>query len=456
MLTKVFDAFVEASPVSVMARGLAERLLDADKLDAWFESGDSSQYTRELPFSAVFSLMSQVVCGSQKSVNAAYQSAKDEVPTSIVSVYNKLKGIEVETSAGLVRYAAGEATALIEELEGAVPERLPGYRVKLLDGNCLAASEHRIKELRATSAGPLPGKSLVVLDPALHLPIDVFPCEDGHTQERALLGAVLDTVEPNDAWIADRNFCTLGFLSGIAKAQGYFVIREHKKLPWEAVPGSKLTAAGKTDTGTVYQQRVEIVDEQGKKLRLRRVKLTLKKATRDGERIIYILTNLPVTAASARKIAELYRGRWTIETAFQELTLHLNSEINALGYPRAALFGFCVALVAYTIMAVLKAALRSVHGAQNIEDNFSGYYLADELSGIYRGMMITIPDSRWVVFSRLTQSQLIELLKALAANVNLPRFQKHRRGPKKPAKKRKTDKRTPHVSTARVIASRKR
>ena len=64
MLTKVFDAFVQASPVSVMARGLAERLLDADKLDAWFESVDSSQYTRELPFSAVFSLMSQVVCGS--------------------------------------------------------------------------------------------------------------------------------------------------------------------------------------------------------------------------------------------------------------------------------------------------------------------------------------------------------------------------------------------------------
>jgi hypothetical protein len=70
------------------------------KLDAWFESVDTSQYTRELPFSAVFSLMSQVVCGSQKSVNAAYQSAKEEVPTSIVSVYNKLKGIEVETSAG--------------------------------------------------------------------------------------------------------------------------------------------------------------------------------------------------------------------------------------------------------------------------------------------------------------------------------------------------------------------
>jgi hypothetical protein len=35
-----------------------------------------------------------------------------------------------------------------------------------------------------------------------------------------------------------------------------------------------------------------------------------------------------------KKIAELYRGRWTIETAFQHLADYFNSEINALGYPR--------------------------------------------------------------------------------------------------------------------------
>jgi hypothetical protein len=39
--------------------------------------------------------------------------------------------------------------------------------------------------------------------------------------------------------------------------------------------------------------------------------------------------------------------------AFRELTLHLNSEINTLGYSRAALFGFCVALVTYIITWLL-------------------------------------------------------------------------------------------------------
>ncbi len=45
------------------------------------------------------------------------------------------------------------------------------------------------------------------------LAIDVFPCEDGHTKERALLDQLLATVEPKDLWIEDRNFCTLDFRS---------------------------------------------------------------------------------------------------------------------------------------------------------------------------------------------------------------------------------------------------
>ena len=72
-------------------------------------------------------------------------------------------------------------------------------------------------ELRLTRQGPLPGQALVILDPELMLAIDVFPCEDGHAQERSLLPRVLATVEAKDLWIADRNFCTTGFLFGIAQ-----------------------------------------------------------------------------------------------------------------------------------------------------------------------------------------------------------------------------------------------
>ena len=171
---------------------------------------------------------------------------------------------------------------MIRELGGALPDLLPGYRVKILDGNCLAKTEHRLGELRTLAAGPLPGKSLVVLDPALMLAIDVFPCEDGHTQERALLDQVLATVEAKDVWIEDRNFCTLGFLFGIAARQAYFVVRQHQNLPWEAV--SELEYAGVNDDVEVWEQTVRLQNpETGEILIVRRLELRLPTPTRDGD-----------------------------------------------------------------------------------------------------------------------------------------------------------------------------
>lgn len=58
---------------------------------------------------------------------------------------------------------------------------------------------------------------LVVLDPDLRLAINVFPCLDGYTSERAeraLFEQVLQTVKSGELWIADRNMCTQGFLLG--------------------------------------------------------------------------------------------------------------------------------------------------------------------------------------------------------------------------------------------------
>ena len=38
MLNPVFDQFVKKSPISVMARGMMERVLDPQQLDNWFET----------------------------------------------------------------------------------------------------------------------------------------------------------------------------------------------------------------------------------------------------------------------------------------------------------------------------------------------------------------------------------------------------------------------------------
>ena len=445
MLDPVFNRFEEHSPVTVMVGGLLERVLNPEKLDELFEHTADRQYTRELLFSTVFDLMSQVVCGIQPSMHAAYQADVANLSVSIKSVYNKLNGIEPPTSAALVAYSVESMGPIVTQMGGALPPSMPGYRLKIVDGNCLGATQHRLDELRVLSSGALPGKSLVVYDPALQMATQAICCEDGHAQERALFDQVLS--------LADRNFCTRGFLGGIEARSAYFIIRHHQNLPWEEA--SVLIEQGRIDTGVVYEQRIRVWDEDGGSHLWRRIVLKLDQPTREGETQIVILTNLPKRSASAQKIARLYRQRWTIERAFQELAEHLNAEINTLGYPPAALFAFCLALVAYNLLAVVKAALRCIHGVEKIEKELSGYYLANELANTYRGMMIAIAPEQWGLFRQWSIPQLVERLLHLAGKVDLRCFKKHPRGAKKQPPKRRTEKAKPHVSTARLIAQRK-
>jgi hypothetical protein len=329
---------------------------------------------------------------------------------------------------------------------------LPGYHVKIVDGNAIEAIEHRLKELRGVAAGALPGKSLVVYDPARGVVSDVFPCEDGHAQERSLFASVLRTVQAGDLWIADRNFCTRAFLCDLDAGGAGFIIRQHQGFPCEMVPS--LRPLGRVETGKLAEQWVEVRGAQGGVHVFRRLRLQLDHATHDGATVLYILTNIPARRVSAKRVVRLYRKRWTLETAFQHLEVYFHSEINTLGYPKAALFGFCLALVAYHVLAVVLAALRGVHGQQKIDDEVSLYYLANEVSTTYHGMMIAIPEEQWGLFARMSTPELAATLLDLAQRGNLRALRKSPRGPKKPRPEREGNSTPGHVSTAKLLMAR--
>ena len=444
MLGAVFERFVEKSPISVMVRATLERVLSADRLDLWYERTAEKQYTRDLLFSTVYDLMSQVVFCVQPSVRAAYLAQEAAVGTSIVSVYNKLNGLETRTSAELVRYSAREFAPLIAQMDGA--------RAPWLDGNCLAASEHRLQVLREAPGRALPGKSLVVYEPAPGLVTEVLPCEDGPAQERSLLGAVRAPVAANDLWIADRHFCTRAFRGEMDTRGGFFIIRQHQGVPFEIL--SPLQSYDRTPPGAIAQQRVCVVDEHGAKHVLRRVRLKLDHATRNGATLLHILTNLP-RQISAKQVAQLYRNRWTLETAFQHLEAYFHSEINTLGYPKAALFGFSLALVAYNVLAVVLAALRSVHGEATVEHDVSLYYIANELATTYTGMMIAIPEPEWAIFYAMRTADLAAILRDLAQRVRLQALRKSRKRPQKARCQRPSTPKKGHVATAKLLLNRK-
>ena len=104
MLNPIFTKFVEKSPISVMARGVMEHVLNPQQLDEWFDNTAEKQYTRTLLFSTVLDIMVQVVSNTHTNVHTAYQASIENISVSTTSLYNKLNGIETHLSSDLVRY----------------------------------------------------------------------------------------------------------------------------------------------------------------------------------------------------------------------------------------------------------------------------------------------------------------------------------------------------------------
>ena len=157
---------------------------------------------------------------------------------------------------------------------------------------------------------------------------------------------------------------------------------------------------------------------------------------------------------SAEGVADLYRKRWTLATAFKHLEAYFHSAIHTLGYPKAAVFGFCLALVAYNLLAVVLAALRSVHGEETVHEEVALYYIANDMTTTYHGMMIALPEPEWDVFYAMSKADLAASLVELARGVRLQASRKSPRSPKKPRSQGKKPARKGHVATAKLLMNR--
>ena len=159
----------------------------------------------------------------------------------------------------------------------------------------------------------------------------------------------------NQCWVADRNYCFFAFLFGVAARQACFVVRQHPQVVGELL--AKRRKLQRVADGMLYEQALAVTNRQGERLVLRRITLALDQPTRFDETEIHLLANLPPQIA-AKQIAALYRQRWSLETAFMHLATVLRSEVNTLGYPDAALFGFSIGLLLYNVLAFIETALR--------------------------------------------------------------------------------------------------
>jgi IS4 transposase len=451
VLNDVFERFVKQSPLAVMARLTMQRALSPQWIDDLFEQHRHRQYTRELLFSTVVDLMTLVVLGQRPSLHAAAQ-ARGELAVSIAALYDKVNHTEPELVRALVQGSAERLAPLVRPMRKQQASWAGGYQVRIVDGSHLPASEKRLRPLRGFRGAVLPGQSLVVYLPEEDLVVDMVPGEDAHAQERTLMGHVLARAQPGELWLADRNFSTTGIFFALHDKGAAFIIREHGVSPNPTAVG-ELQEVGRVETGTVFEQAVQIEDEAGRQLRLRRIVLHLDQPTEDGDTVIRLLTNAPVERLGAQEVARLYRHRWRIEGMFGRLEAVLNSEIGTLGNPRAALLAFGVAVMAYNVLAVLQAAIEAEHQMQASEFQISSYYIADEVRASYTGMMIALPAPFWEKLDEQSDAQLSHTLLQVAARVNPKKLRKHPRAPKKKTKKDYVPREvaSKHVSTARVL-----
>lgn len=449
--SEMFQRFASQRPVAVTTQMTLSHLLDADSLDRLFADHAEDQYERTLLFSTLAKLVSSVVLGKHPTINAGYRRMKDQLNVSVNATYGKLQRVEPGLAQALVRSSYEQTVATRKALGGAPRHDVAGYETRILDGNHLSGTDHRLKETRDTTAAPLPGKSLVVMSPRHDAICDCFPIEDGHAQERSTLDEVLKTVGRDQLWVADRNFCTLKFLYGMAARRSVFLIRQHSQLT--GGERGRLKPVGTTETGTVSEQSFCLPDYDGQPLTVRRIVVKLDEPTRDGDTEIAILTNVPTDRADAVRIAEVYRSRWKIETAFQHLTEALTCEINTLCYPKAALFCFASALVAYNALAIVKAAVAAAHGRDAVS-SLSHYYLALEISETTDGMLVALPPEEWECFATLPSAEFAAQLTAVAAKMDLRLYRKSVRGPKKPKPKKKHRKQAVHLSTKKILDKR--
>ncbi len=438
MIDALIERMAAKAPAATMFRSLFARFFSDQVLDEVFDQHRELQIESPLMFSHLVGMLVPVISGGSKSVNASHQASGS--PYSRQALYDKLKGVEAPVSQALLRKSAQELLTARSKTKTTYKDIIPGYHAFIIDGKTYNATEHRLKESRTDARAPLPGRAIAILDTRNELFVDLECDPNAHRCERKIIEPMMKRLKPGALYLADRNFCDGNLLQAFYCAGANFIIRQHGACPsWRTIPGRDVKQRGfDSQGGKVSEQRIEVQLADDSWKALRRITVRLSKPTRNGDTEIHILTNLP-SSVPARRIANAYCNRWTIETCFGYLSQALNAEIRSLCYPGAAGLCFSLALILFNMMSLIKSLLLK-HGKYSDRyeiTDLSYYYLADEIARAHFTSDEMIDAEAWEQLATMTWSKFVSFLIRTAAHAELARYRKHPRGPTKPRPKRK-------------------
>src|SRR3954451_2670278 len=137
VLPAILDPFADGAAPAIMTRLALDWMIERTSIDPLLADVSEGQYDREFLLGHFVEVMADVACGFRKSPRAAFLKRQLDRVASIRAFYGKLARLELAVSPTIVRRTAGRAGYVIVAAGGLLPEPIPGYAARILDGNVL-------------------------------------------------------------------------------------------------------------------------------------------------------------------------------------------------------------------------------------------------------------------------------------------------------------------------------
>ena len=110
----------------------------------------------------------------------------------------------------------------------------------------------------------------------------------------------------------------------------------------------------------------------GTTLAIRRITVKLYQPTRDGDTELHILTNVPMKAGNACKLADLYRKRWTIELDLSSLKIVMKMDVLRCKTPELVRKEIWTHILTYNLIRTIMAQAATKHDIKPRSISFKG------------------------------------------------------------------------------------
>jgi hypothetical protein len=408
-----FDAQLLARlPLARAVLELFDHVLDDGLCGAVFDAHRGRCYEDALTFATLVRVIRDALVLHGGSANRAIGDAVDagRLGAAPSGVYRKLGNLPPALSQAFLRRGTERLAALAADRDGGgggdrtLPACFDGLDVIVVDGKQLKNAAKRLLATRAYTSGSLLGAKLLVgLSLRSGLAVAMNASEDGERNDVPLVGGLLEQMQMLRApaaaaapaaagaarpflFVADRQFADLNLPTLFTQDGDHFLLRCGKSLTFEPDP-ARPAQPGVDDAGRAFTQAwgwVGATADKRQRERRRYVRrVTLPRVGEDGDDDVVLITDLPdASAYPATALLALYRLRWTIEQAFQQVT-----EVFALAKligaaPRGIIFQGALCLLIYNLTLTIKgyvaAAGRHEAGAVSTENLF--YDLSRELT----------------------------------------------------------------------------